>query len=165
MMDTKYSPVFLLRAYAWAVLKANTSMDESDYGNLVPIVPVQEEPELQEYSHPYLVYGYSQNPSGTLYAEQQGSMTFVVYSNDFGDITKVLNILNTAFERMDESARDVNRFTSSIPAFHGIRFGSISVGFLEGASPETSEGGRQSGIINIRFNFFVDFNVDTTPTL
>lgn len=162
-MDTRIAPAFLLRKYIWEVLKVNTDMAEADYGNLVPIVPVAEEPEITEYDKPYIVYGFASHPAEPgNHFKKRGSMTFVVYSTKFNEITDILNILETTFEREDEAARDVNAFTSRTPGFVGLRFGTISLGFNEGPAPEEQEGGRQSGLLNIRFEYYVDYNVVTS---
>lgn len=170
-MDPKYSPVYVLRAYAWNLLKNNTTMRESDYGGLIPIVPVAEEPELTQYDKPYLVYGYALDGAGDLYARQSGSMSFVIYSTRFGEITQILNILSEGLGRQDESAQDVNEFSDTEPAFSGMRFGHVSLGFVEGGAPEGSdarapltEGGRQSGLINVNFEYYVDYDIKTSVT-
>jgi len=163
MINTTVSPAYLLRSYAWEVLKANDpdTWDESKYGGLVPIVPVAEEPELEEFAGPHIVYGYALDGTGSLYARNGGSVTFAVYDQNFRRLTKTLTILQAAFERQDESARDVNNYTSSHPQFIGIRFGYISVGFVEGGTPENTEGGRQSALVNIRFEYYVDYDIKT----
>lgn len=159
--DGVLSPVYLLLSYAWAVLKTNTDMDESDYGGLIPIVPIAEIEELSPYDKPHLVYGYSLDSTGDLYARRTGSMSFAVYSTRFREITEILDILGEAFGRLDDSARDVNNFTTRHPQFLGIRFGYIEVGYVEGGTPEDTEGGRMSGLLNIRFDYFVDYNIIT----
>src|ERR671929_2351404 len=158
-MANVMSPIYLLRSYAWAVLKANTSMDESDYGGKNPIVPLGEEPELSNYSGPHIVYGYSLNPSNDPYVQKNGSMTFIVYSQNFATITNILMILEEAFGRWDDSASDINDYTSRTPEFVGIRFGTVNVGYMEGGSAREQEGGRVLGLINIRFSFYPDYNI------
>ena len=168
-MDPVVSPVFILRQYVWELLKANTDMTEEDYEGMNPIAPLGEEPELTEFDKPYLVYGYALDGRGDLYARKSGSMSFVVYSTTFREITRILNILTTAFERFDEAARDVNEWSSSKPGFNGLTFGYIQLGAVEGGSPEgpgdraeETEGGRMSGLVNIRFEYHVDYDVKTT---
>ena len=169
-MNPVVSPVYLLRAYAWAVLKANMPevwneelyKGEGDEFGLVPIVPLAEEPELDEFDGPHIVYGYSLSATGDLHARKSGSMTFAIYDQNFRRLTETLNILEAAFERQDESARDVNKYTTAQGAkFLGIRFGYISVGFTEGGTPEDTEGGEQSALLNIRFEYYVDYDVIT----
>lgn len=165
-MDKTINAAYLLVDYAWAVLNANDSKTWSreNYGSLVPIVPLAEERELSEYNGPHIVYGYAEDATGTFYAMKSGSLSLAVYDDSFRRLTRTMNILNTAFERHDESARDVNSFTTDYleGAYLGIRFGSINVSFVDGGSPEEEEGGRQSAIINIRYSYFVDYDVITS---
>lgn len=163
-MDANFSPIYLLAHYVWQLLKTNTAMTETDYGGLVPVVPVSQVPELEQFNKPFLVYGYALIP--TEFERdfcQRGSMSFAIYGTNFRDITKIVNILFTAFNREDRAAADVNEYTSTIPSFVGIRFGTIYIGFSEGPSPEETEGGRQSAIINVRFEYYVNYDVETRP--
>jgi hypothetical protein len=164
VMDTTVSPAYLIRSYAWGILKANYGevWDEDNYGGLVPIVPVSEEPELAEYTGPHIVYGYTLDMTGRLHARNSGSLTFAIYDQDFRRLTKTLNILQAAFERQDETARDINRYTTNKGGpWVGMRFGTVAIGFVEGGTPETTEGGRQSALINISFEYYVDYDVVT----
>lgn len=166
-MTPVVSPVYLLRSYAWAVLKANMPevWNEELYGGLTPIVPLSEEPELEEFTGPHIVYGYALDTTGTLYARKTGSMTFAIYDTNFRRLTETMNVLQAAFERQDETARDVNKYTTAQGAkYIGIRFGYIFVGFAEGGSPEETEGAEQSAIINVRFEYYVDYDVITAVT-
>ena len=168
-MDPKYSPVYILRAYTWWLLQNNLGMSTQQYGGLVPVVPVAEEPELTQFNKPYIVYGYALGGAGELYARRTGSMSMVVYSTRFGEITQILNVLSEGLGRQDESARDINAFSSTVPHFLGLHFGHVSLGFVEGGAPESpgdraadTEGGRQSGLINVNFEYYVNYNVTTS---
>jgi hypothetical protein len=161
-MDPTVIAPYLLRDYIWQVLKQNTDMKESDYDGKVPIVPLAEEPELTQYSKPYIVYGYAEAPSIDLPDAEAGSMSFIVYSKNFRELSKIIKVISRTFARQDQSAYDVNRYTSTKPQFIGLRFGYINVGFVEGGSPETTEGGRQSAGVNIRYEYYVDYNIKTT---
>lgn len=157
------NPVYLLRSYAWRVLEVNMpeTWNTELYGGMTPIVPVAEEPELDEFDGPHIVYGYTLDTTNALYIRKSGSLTFAVYDNNFRRLTETLNVLQAAFERQDESARDVNNYTSAFESFIGIRFGYIFIGFIEGGTPEEAEGGRQSALINIRFEYYVTHDVTT----
>jgi hypothetical protein len=174
-MNPTMNPAYLIRAYAWKILKTNMGdvWDESKYDGLIPIVEVAEDPELEGLSGPHIIYGYAVASSGIFYPHNRGSVTFAVYDDNFRRLTKTMNILQAAFERQDDTARDINNFTTNFTTsldldnnprkpFVGMRFGSVWVGFTEGGTPETSEGGRQSALINISFNYFVDYDVITT---
>lgn len=161
-MNTKYIAPYLLRFYAWQLLKANTDMDESDYAGKNPIIPANEEPDFQQFNHPYIVYGYAESPTTQLYARQTGNMAFMVYSTDDREINTIIQVIAQAFQRGDESATDVNEFTSTIPEFLGIRFGTISVAFVSSIEPPTEEGGRLGGMVNIRYEYYIENPAVTT---
>lgn len=152
-------PTYILNKYVWELLKMNTTMKEADYGNKVPIVPANQEPEFTSLDKPFIVYGYSEDGTGDLFAERDGSLSYAVWSTSVGEINTILNIVRAAMERHDESARAVNKWSSNTPSYLGIRFGDIYIGYLEGPSPEESEGGRQAGIITIRYKYFADYGV------
>lgn len=161
MVDTKLNAAYVLNSYVWQLLKYNTSMTEADYGGKVPIVPANMEPEFTAYNKPFLVYGFSEDTSADLFALRAGSLSYAVWSTSVGEINTLLNVIRSALERRDDTAREVNNYTSRIPTFAGIRFGSIHIGYLEGPSPEESEGGRQAGIITIRYDYFAEYAVKT----
>jgi hypothetical protein len=164
MIDTGISPIYILRHYTWAFLKANVpGWTEADYDGEIPIIAVSEEPEMTQYSKPLIIYGYALSPSNNLYQEKEGSMTFVIRSQNNNSINEIMNLLVAAFERRDDAAASVNRFSTKITPFIGIRFGTISVGWGEGATPETEEGGRMSGMLNIRFSYFAEYNLNYEP--
>lgn len=163
-MDPTVSAAYLLRSYTWQLLKNNMEdvWDEDKYGGLTPIVPLSEEPELDEFSGPHIVYGFADDATGDLHARNSGSLTFAIYDDNFRRLSKTMNILKSAFERQDQAATDVNRYTSTIPQFIGIRFGTIDIGFTEGGTPEDTEGGRQTALINLRYEYYVEYDITTT---
>lgn len=163
-VDPVLNPAFLLRDYAWRLLEVNypDAWSKANYNGMTPIVPLNEEPDISQYSKPHIVYGYALDSTSSLPARRRGSMTFAVYDDKFSRLTRTMTILTTAFERLDESARDVNAYTSTKTQYHGLSFASIGVGFAEGGTPEDEEGGRQSALLNIRFEYHVNYNVTTS---
>lgn len=166
MTNPLYHPTYALRLYAWAVLKLNDPTEstwvESKYGDLIPIVPLAEEADLSEFDGPKIVYEYTIANNGPAYYKNRGTMSFAVMDDNFRRLTKTMTTLQAAFERHDETARDINAFIAASP-LSGIGFGSVSLGFVDGGTPEEHEGGRQVGIISITFDYFVDYDVNTTP--
>lgn len=169
LVDPLMHPSYILRRYAWAVLNANdpTTWTTAKYGGKMPVVPLIDEPDLAQYSGPRIVYEYTTGTTGSTYYRNRASMTFAVRDSDYERLTKTLNILQVTFERMDETARDLNDFAASIPgeAYDGIGFGYVSVGFQDGGTPGENEGGPSTGIISINFDYFVDYAVNTRPSL
>ncbi len=176
MTDSVVSPIYALRFYAWELLKRNMDdvWDEDNYGGMIPIVPLAEEADLAEFSGPKIVYEYTVLDTGSQSYRGRGSFSMAVLDTNFRRLTETLNVLEAGFGRLDESARDINAFlnggyNSTLVASPNIlkgqvAFGYTNVSFVDGGTPETSEGGNQVGVINIRFDYFVDYNVVTDVT-
>ena len=153
---------YVLNNYVWQVLKNNTAMVESDYGNRIPIVPSGQEPDLTAYNKPFLVYGYSEDSTPDLYANRGGSLSYAVWSTNVGEVNTILNTIRTAMERQDETAREVNNYTSQPNVYNvygRLSFRNIRVGYFEGPSPEETEGGRKAGVITLRYEYAADYKV------
>jgi hypothetical protein len=176
-MKAEVHPAHIIRSYAWKLLNNNQPFDwtTSNYGGKIPIVPLSEEPDISEYSWPYIIYGYAYDPNNRLYARKTGSMTFAIYDQDNRRLGRTMNTLVTAFEREDEAARDVNRYTDMLrdgtvagsqqnSGFQGLTFGYISMNYVESGVPEETEGGRQSALISLRYEYHVDYDVTTDPS-
>lgn len=167
MTDKTVAPVFALIDYVWAVLAINdpTTWDKSKYGGLIPIVPLNEEPELAEFDGPRIIYDYSMTDPGTLYARSRGTATFAVRDFNYRRLTRTMNIIQEALGRLDDSARDVNDWIerNKVRAVFDISFGSIAVTFAESGTPEEEEGGMMVGVVGTSFDFFTEYNINTRP--
>lgn len=166
MTKPELDPAFVLRAYIWAVLKENDPdvWDEDKYGGQVPIVAIGEEPEISEFSGPIITYLPNHSPSNG--ARSFGNTIFVVGDTNTRRLMKTLNILRTALDRNDESARDINKFsskenTSGDKPFLGVRFGSVNTMYTEGPTPTENEGGRDYALIQVGYEFYADYEVIT----
>lgn len=167
------APVFVLIDYAYAVLNANDSAtwDKSKYGGLIPIVPLNEEPEFLEFNGPRIVYEYSMSQRGATPYRGRGTVTFAVRDHNYRRMTKAMNILDEALGREDESARDVNWFTDQLrnrfinPVPFNISFGHIRLSFVESGTPETEEGGMMVGIVQVSFDYFTEYVINTRPAV
>lgn len=160
-ISNKYTAPTLLCLYAWEVIRANTELEASDYGGKIPIVPGGQEPDFTGFNKPFLTFGASENPSSINGAIRGGTLVFAIYSNYDGDIHELTNILISAFERQDESARDINFWTSKTPAMIGVRFTDTSVAFAEAPGPVDQEGGRKAGTLTIKYSCITKYNVTT----
>lgn len=160
MSDPTVAPAFLLTDYAWKLLQANMgeTWSPDKYGGMRPIVPLAEEPELSQFSGPHIIYGYAQGTSGNMYMERAGTITFTIRDTSSRRMAKTLNILQTGFGRLDDSARDINAYTSTKEPFLGIRFGTVRVSYLQSEDPEEAEGGRQTAVLAVSFTFFDEWD-------
>ena len=162
-MNIAYLAPHVLNAYVWALLKANTTMLESQYGGKTPIIPSNQEPEFTAYNLPFLVYGFAEDPSHENLAQRSGTLVYAIYATNQTDINKIYNILSEDLGDFDESAARVNAWTSK-PAnytgkFDGCRFGHINVAFGEGPSPVDQEGGRQASNLTLRYSYVPTYTI------
>jgi hypothetical protein len=144
--DYSLSPAIDIRKYLWFELQDSGVLDASDYvvngTNLVPIIPVEQQPEFVDKvkGHPFIVYDIVDSPTDSdmfyVFAEQ---VLLTVYCSDFGTSNKIRNLMIDLFRRQDLSARDLNNFATS-----GLQY--LNVTILENSrrKPERSDSGRMS---------------------
>ena len=117
-VDYKIDAIFELRKFLWNELKATKIFDANDYYSdninmeIIPIIPVQQQPELNQFlsGKKHIVYdkiGLSYEDIWLLACEK---VLFTVYSTDVSDLYEIRNLMTDLFRRMDESARDINKF-------------------------------------------------------
>ena len=132
----KLDAMLELRKFLWDQLSTREIFDADDYWsdnlneNIVPIIPVQQAPELNQFmsGKKHIVYdkiGMSYEDNWLICCEQ---ILFTVYSTSVADINEIRNYMTDEFRRMDESARDINRWSglSDKFKFHSVHIADIS---------------------------------------
>lgn len=165
MTDKTVAPVFALIDYAFAVLNKNDPnvWDRSKYGGLIPIVPLNEEPELTEFDGPRIIYDFTTTETGVTYYRGRGTVTFAIRDHNYRRLTRAMNILTESLGRFDESARDVNEYITMSGVPFGLSFGHIRVPFSEAGTPESEEGGMMTAVVGIAFDYFTEYDINTRP--
>jgi len=116
----KLDAMLEIRKFLWAELLEAKIFDEDDYYSdnigsaIVPIIPVQQSPEMNQFlsGKKHIIYdkiGLSYEDNWLICCEQ---ILFTVYSTDVSEIHEIRNFMTDLFRRMDDSAKDVNRFES-----------------------------------------------------
>ena len=132
----KLDAMLELRKFLWKQLIDRGIFDDSDYWsdnlneNIVPIIPVQQSAEMNQFlsGKKHIVYdkiGMSYEDNWLICCEQ---ILFTLYSTSVADINEIRNYMTDEFRRMDESARDINKWTglSDKFKFHTIWVADIS---------------------------------------
>jgi hypothetical protein len=134
-VDYKIDSVFEIRKFLWNELKENNIFDANDYYSdnigleIIPIIPVQQQPEMNQFlsGKKHIVYdkiGMSYEDIWLICCEK---ILFTVYSTEITDIYEIRNLMTDLFRRMDDSARDINRFKDEPKLkFHSINMMEIS---------------------------------------
>lgn len=134
--DYKLDAMLELRKYLWKELTERNIFDDDDYWsdnvneNLVPIIPVQQLPEMDQFlsGKKHIVYdkiGMSYDDNWLVCCEQ---ILFTIYSTDISDINEIRNFMTDQFRRMDETAKDINKWSglSNKFKFHSVYLADIS---------------------------------------
>jgi hypothetical protein len=135
-VDYKLDAMLELRKFLWSKLVAASIFDDTEYysdnlaESLVPIIPVQQSAEMNQFlsGKKHIVYdkiGLSYEENWLICCEQ---ILFTIYSTDVSEINEIRNFMTDEFRRMDDSAKDVNRFPtlSNKFKFHSIFVADIS---------------------------------------
>jgi hypothetical protein len=159
----KLDAMLELRKFLWNELKTRNIFDEEDYWsdnlneNVVPIVPVQQTAEMNQFlsGKKHIVYdkiGMSYEDNWMICCEQ---ILFTIYSTDFAEINEIRNFMTDQFRRMDESARDINKWSGLSDKF---KFHSIFVADISPTAPSEELQGFFSAevILEIKYSRILD---------
>lgn len=132
----KLDAMLELRKFLWKELVDRSIFDSNDYWsdnlneNIVPIIPVQQSAEMNQFlsGKKHIVYdkiGMSYEDNWLIACEQ---ILFTIYSTSVNDINEIRSYMMDEFRRMDESARDINKWSglSDKFKFHTIWVADIS---------------------------------------
>jgi hypothetical protein len=159
----KLDAMLELRKFLWNELKTRNIFDDEDYWsdnlneNVVPIVPVQQTAEMNQFlsGKKHIVYdkiGMSYEDNWMICCEQ---ILFTIYSTDFSEINEIRNFMTDQFRRMDESARDINKWSGLSDKF---KFHSIFVADISPTAPSEELQGFFSAevILEIKYSRILD---------
>jgi hypothetical protein len=139
--------------YLWANLKDKLGWSESDYNGLVPITPVQQQPEFIGFNKPFLVYAYSIDPIGVSSWEKSETASYSIFSSDEEDIRECINLMVKLFKDYDKSADDLNRYVSEnlSEGYQKFDYKYIRIAGGSGSQPAEQEGGRMDGLVTVNY--------------
>lgn len=159
--DNTMTAGLIVLHYMWVKIKSDLGWSEDNYGGLVPIYPVQQQPEANSMTHPYLVFTSAADPVTPLWLIEGETIGITVYSSEIDDVNQVTQLAINEFKRYDESARDLNKFIAALPSpafdsFRNFDFKTIRFMGASGAQPALQEGGRVDGDIILKVAYTQD---------
>lgn len=159
----KLDAMLELRKFLWKELVDRDIFDERDYWSdnlnesIVPIIPVQQTAEMNQFlsGKKHIVYdkiGMSYEDNWLICCEQ---VMFSLYSTQISDINEIRNYMVDQFRRMDESARDINKWASLSDKF---KFHTIWVADISPTAPSEELQGFFSAevILEIKYSRITD---------
>lgn len=136
MANYKLDAIYEIRKFLWDALVNLEIFDPEEYYSdninsrvVVPIVPVQQSPELAQFlsGKKHIVYDKINMTYDTNWLICNEQFLFTIYAIDYSEINEIRNVFIDLFRRMDESARDVNYFDISDKfKFHTIHISDIT---------------------------------------
>ncbi len=162
-VNYKLDEMLELRKFLWGRLTTLNIFDDEDYysdnlgESIIPILPVQQAPEMNQFlsGKKHIVYdkiGSSYEDNWMVCCEQ---ILFTIYSTDISEINEIRNFMMDEFRRMDESARDINRWSGLSDKF---KFYSIFIADISPTEPSEELQGFFSTdvILEVKYSRMVD---------
>ena len=161
----KLDAMLELRKFIWEELKTAGLFEATDYYSdnigqeIVPIIPVQQIAELNQFlsGKPHIVYDKIGTSYEDLWAICCEQVLFTIYSTDVSEINALRNFMFDQFRRMDESARDVNKWSGLSDKF---KFHSIFIADISPTTPSEELQGFFSAdvILEVKYSRMADVN-------
>jgi hypothetical protein len=164
-VDYKASASYDIIKYIWLGLVDAGILYPPDYSvsgggtsilQLIPIIPVQEVPELVNRvgDKPYLVYDYSMvgQPVSTpdVWLVDRDEIVFAIYSPDQEKIMEIINYFIDTFRSQDIAARNINKWVGKSEIFSFYHMDVISA--IASAYTD-EESGRMVGEVVIGYDY------------
>lgn len=154
-----------IRKYLWDQILTIGILEADDYysdnlgESIVPIIPVQQAPEMNQFlsGKTHIVYdkvGMSYEDNWMICCEQ---ILFTIYSTDVSEINQIRNFMTDLFRRMDDSAKDINLWSGVSDKF---KFYSIFVAEISPTAPSEEVQGFLSSdvILEVKYARISDVN-------
>lgn len=121
MTNYNIDAMYEIRKHLWRELQTSNLLDANSYysdnlgESIIPIIPVQQAPELNQFlsGRTHIVY----DKMGSTYEDNWliccEKLSFTIYSVDYSEINAIRNLMMDVFRRMDDSARDLNKSRST----------------------------------------------------
>jgi len=162
-VNYKLDAMFELRKFLWEKISTAGVFDEDEYysdnvgSTVIPVIPVQQAAEMNQFlsGKKHIVYdkiGLSYEDNWLICCEQ---ILFTIYSTDVSEINEIRNFMLDLFRRMDDSARDVNKWVDLSNKF---KFHSIFVADISPTAPSEELQGFLSAdvILEIKYSRITD---------
>jgi hypothetical protein len=112
----KLDAVYEIRKHLWAELVDKGIFDPEEYYSenigqeLIPILPVQQQPELNQFlsGKKHIIFDKIGSSYNNLWTICDEKIMFTIYAINVDEITEIRNLIVDVFRRMDDSAKDLN---------------------------------------------------------
>lgn len=162
-VNYKLDAMYELRKFLWSKLQAAGIFEPIDYYSdnlqetILPILPVQQSPEMSQFfsGKKHIVYDKIGISYEDLWAICNEQIIFTIYATDVNEINEIRNYFIDEFRRMDESAKDINRWSEVSNKF---KFYSIYIAEISPTGPSQELQGFMSAdiVLEVKYSRHTD---------
>lgn len=153
----------IINSFLWQELKSNSILNENDYRpdgftkSIVPIIPVQQLPELNNLlgDATYIIYDYEIMNYGEMWWICEERMLYTIVSTSISEISKISEFMVDLFRRKDLSGKELQSYNTETSI---LKFYSACLESVSSPEPFDSEGGRLAGSVEISYKYSRDVN-------
>ena len=168
--DYQITAAHIVRLYFWDHIQKQLGGLWAEFNGQPPIIPAQEQPELQASERPYMVYVYDTFATTDVWQIQTENVMFIIYTQSPRTITATTKLASRLFNKFDVTAQEINAWIQSpdgiikyvpdgkdkqeiLEQYRDFRFKTVRVAGITGAEPSREEGGRMNAAITIEAVF------------
>lgn len=121
---------------------------------LRPIIPVQQQPEMNEQNptHPYIVYAGRSTPDPQQWWMHEDIITYMIWGKEQESLNEIANEIVDVLARLDTSANELNRYLASVNRTDFI-FYYVQVTSVMTPEAANAEGGRYGKPLTFRYEY------------
>lgn len=162
-------PVNAVTRFLWTQIEAEGILSKTDYattglpGGVIPIVPIEESPDLLRIidsqagvgSLPYIVYTWTKINTGENWYLKSQDIAYSIRSADDVKTRKLINLFEDLFQDYDAAGRRINSwiFSQGTAAHKAYIFKTANISTLGGQMPVDVENGVNESLVTIRVTY------------
>jgi hypothetical protein len=158
MADYTKNSRSIINNFLWQELVDAEILDPDEYRlddftkTIVPIVPVQQLPELNNLigSNPYILYDYEIESYGDAWWICEERMLYTIVGTSISKISEITEFMVDLFRRKDISGKEVQSYN---PDEDIVKFYTVCLESVSSPEPFQDEGGRMAGTVEITYKY------------
>jgi hypothetical protein len=153
MITDQIIPAYIIRLYLWQILLEAEAL--TLINGKIPVIPLEDEPELSDAGKSYIIYGYAENEATIVDEIRRGTFAARVIARNTNELDRIISIISRAFESPNIATEGLNRFSTAYAndALIGIRFTYAKTGHTEGFNASPAESGPVEGMLTITYRY------------
>lgn len=158
MADYTKTSISIINSFLWSELINNNILSENDYrpdgftSTIVPIIPTQEVPEINNLipEATFIVYDFEVEGYSDDWWICEETAMYTIVSPNYSKIIEIIQFMVDLFRRVDITGQEVQEYNTSQSI---LKFYTVSINNSSSPTPFESEGGRMSATVEISYKY------------